>query len=329
MVTAAKVGRYEILGELGRGGMGVVYAATQHSLNRRVALKVLSPALVGDPEFLERFRNEAAVAASLMDAHILPVFDVLEARGVPVLVMPLVEGTDLGRIVRARHAVRQGQPPPQPHPWAALDDRAYLDRVLPLLDQIVAAVTAMHEAHVLHRDIKPGNVLVCERGGRQDVAKLLDFGLVRADGAHPDGRQLTQDGAIAGTPAYMSPEQAAGGDDLGARSDLYSLGAVAYFLLTGRPPFVRDGAVQTLAAHLGEPVVAPDRHEPGVPADLQAVVLRCLEKEPARRFVGADELAQALARCACAGRWTRERAAAWWRDHAAGSPQAAGAGVGR
>src|SRR5262249_37161198 len=150
-----------------------------------------------------------------------------------------------------------------------------------------------------------------------------DFGLVRAHGLDGDGEKLTQEGAIAGTPAYMSPEQAAGKADVDARSDLYSLGAVAYFLLTGRPPFVRDSAVQTLAAHLGEPVVAPDRHRPDVPADLQAVVLRCLEKEPARRFPNADELAQALARCGYADQWTREQAAAWWRDYAAGDPQEA------
>ena len=126
----------------------------------------------------------------------------------------------------------------------------------------------------------------------------------------------------------MSPEQAACKADVGARSDLYSLGAVAYFLLTGRPPFVRGSAVQTLAAHLTEPVVAPDRHRPEVPADLQAVVLRCLEKDPARRFPDAEELARALARCRCANQWAREQAAAWWRDHAAGNLQEASEGAG-
>jgi serine/threonine-protein kinase len=105
------------------------------------------------------------------------------------------------------------------------------------------------------------------------------------------------------------------------------VGAVAYFLLTGRPPLVRDSAVQTLAAHLGEPVVAPDQHRPGVPADLQAVVLRCLEKDPARRYRGADELAQALGRCRCAGQWTPEQAAGWWREDAAGNPHGAGEGA--
>jgi serine/threonine-protein kinase len=111
----------------------------------------------------------------------------------------------------------------------------------------------------------------------------------------------------------MSPEQAAGKIEFDRRSDLYSLGCVAYFLLTGQPPFVRNTAVQTLAAHLGEPVVAPDQHRPDVPADLQAVLLRCLEKEPARRFQDAESLEQALGQCGCASQWTREEAAAWWR----------------
>ena len=121
----------------------------------------------------------------------------------------------------------------------------------------------------------------------------------------------------------MSPEQAAGKTELDGRSDLYSLGAVAYFLLTGRPPFVRASAVQTLAAHLSDSVVAPDQFRPDMPADLQAVVLRCLEKDPDRRFPSAEALAQALARCRCAGLWTEEQAAAWWRDQAvAARPEA-------
>jgi serine/threonine-protein kinase len=130
------------------------------------------------------------------------------------------------------------------------------------------------------------------------VAKLLDFGLARRLDPTQDALKLTQEGALAGTPLYMSPEQAAGGAALDARSDLYSLGAVAYFLLTGQPPFIRATAVQTLAAHLGEPVVPPSRLWPEVPADLEAVVLRCLEKDPARRFPDAPALERALAACA-------------------------------
>ena len=161
----------------------------------------------------------------------------------------------------------------------------------------------MREAHavgLIHRDIKPGNVITGERGGLPDVAKLLDFGLVQAQGVRADEQKLTQEGVIAGTPAFMSPEQAAGQEDLDARSDLYSLGAVAYFLLTGQPPFVRDTAMRVIAAHLCEPLLPPDGLRPDVPADLQAVILKCLEKDPTRRFQSADSLDKALAHCECA-----------------------------
>src|SRR5262249_22140416 len=151
-------------------------------------------------------------------------------------VMESLPGLNLDQLVR-----RHGPLPP--------------GRAVHLLRQVCGALQEAHAAGLIHRGIKPSNILGCQRRGRHHAAKLLDFGLVRAHGLNPDGTQLTQEGAIAGTPAYMSPEQGAA-RDLDARSDLYSLGAVAYFLLTGRPPFVRDSAVQTLAAHLGEPVVA-------------------------------------------------------------------------
>ncbi len=163
---------------------------------------------------------------------------------------------------------------------------------------------ALREAHgigLIHRDIKPGNIIVGERGGQPDVAKLLDFGLVRPAG--PDGQddKLTQTGALVGTPAYMSPEQAGGEEDLGVRSDIYSLGAVAYFLLAGRPPFVGKTALQVLAAHLREGVRPLTDLRPECPADLQAVVLACLEKKTEDRFADIGHLEQALGRCACAG----------------------------
>jgi serine/threonine-protein kinase len=189
------------------------------------------------------------------------------------------------------------------------------ERAVHLLRQVCAALHEAHARGLVHRDVKPGNVLVCQRGGLADVAKLLDFGLVRGHGLEGDGLKLTRNGAIAGTPAYMSPEQAGGQEEVDGRSDLYSLGAVAYFLLTGQPPFLRNTAVQTLAAHLGEPVVPPDHLRADIPADLQAVVLRCLEKEPGHRFQDAGSLEQALGECGCAGRWTREQAAGWWRDN--------------
>jgi serine/threonine-protein kinase len=252
---------------------------------------------------LARFEREVQATATLTHPNTVEIFDYGRADdGTFYYAMEYLPGFSLQELVR-----RYGPLPPA--------------RAVHLLRQLCGALQEAHGAALIHRDVKPGNVLVCQRGGQPDAAKLLDFGLVRARGAAGEGEELTREGAIAGTPAYMSPEQAVGKADVDARSDLYSLGAVAYFLLTGRPPFVRDSPVQTLAAHLAEPVVAPDRHRPDIPADLQAVVLRCLEKDPVGRFPSADDLAQALARCSCASEWTREQASAWWRDHAVANHQ--------
>jgi serine/threonine-protein kinase len=159
-----------------------------------------------------------------------------------------------------------------------------------------------------------------ERGGVHDVAKLLDFGIVQSSGGAGEAFRLTQQGVIAGSPPYMSPEQSAGKSALDGRSDIYSLGAVAYFLLTGRPPFVRETVLQVLMAHVYDPVVPPGEVRADAPSDLEAVVLRCLAKDPARRYPDADSLEQDLARCGCAGDWDREQAAAWWRDCATPRP---------
>jgi formylglycine-generating enzyme required for sulfatase activity/tRNA A-37 threonylcarbamoyl transferase component Bud32 len=264
---------FELQGELGRGGMGVVYAAIQRSLNRRVALKVLSPALAGHPEFLKRFRNEAEVAASLTNAHLLPVFDVLEAHGVPILVMPRIDGADLGHILRDRLAVRQGDPPAEPHPWAFLDDRAYLDRVLPLLDKVIAAVTAMHAGHVLHRDIKPSNVLVDERGHPW----VSDFGLARFE-AHGAG---TYPGAAVGTVGYRSLEQTHG-EEIDGRADVFSLATTAYQALTLEMPYGKAGPNRS-----SKPPVPPSRRQPLLGRDFDGVLLKALEPERSERYPSA------------------------------------------
>jgi formylglycine-generating enzyme required for sulfatase activity len=264
---------FEVQGELGRGGMGVVYAAVQRSLNRRVALKVLSPALAVHPEFLKRFRNEAEVAASLTDAHLLPVFDVLEARGVPVLVLPRIDGADLGRILRDRNAARQGEPPPEPHPWALLDDQAYLDRLLPLIDGVVAAVAAMHARHVLHRDIKPSNVLVDERGHPW----LSDFGLARFE-AHGAG---TYPGAAVGTAGYRSLEQTRG-EEIDGRADVFSLAATAYQTLTLEMPYGKAGPNRS-----SKPPLPPSQRQPLLRRDYDGVLLKALEPERGDRYPSA------------------------------------------
>src|SRR5262249_25674703 len=152
--------------------------------------------------------------------------------------------------------------------------------------QVCGALREAHAAGLVHRDVKPGNIMTYEQSGLRDVVKLLDFGLVHVPGP-PGSDRLTDVRVIAGTPAYMSPEQAADREGLDAPTAIYSRGAVAYSLLTGRPPFVGATAVQTLAAHLHAPVEPPDRLRPGLPADLQAVVLRCLEKDPAGRYPDA------------------------------------------
>src|SRR5947209_5484462 len=140
--------------------MGIVYRAYQPAMEREVAVKVLPPALAADSRLLQRFRNEVKIAGSLMHAHILSVHDVREVDGVPVLIMPLIEGATLGRIVRDRAGVKKGQPIDNPHPYALVNSRQYLERILPLLDQLVSAVAALHQAAILHRDIKPSNALV-------------------------------------------------------------------------------------------------------------------------------------------------------------------------
>jgi serine/threonine-protein kinase len=165
---------------------------------------------------------------------------------------------------------------------------------------------------LIHRDIKPANIMICDRGGVADLVKLLDFRLVRRTGAHGD-ILVTSPGLLTGTPAYMSPEQA-GGDALDARSDIYSLGAVAYYLLAGEPPFVRRTSMQVLMAHVRDTPRPPAERRPDVPADLEAIVLRCLAKDPAARFSSIDSLDAALAATAAASQWTELDARQWWRS---------------
>jgi serine/threonine-protein kinase len=290
---ARKLGQYRLKERLGAGGMGDVYLAEHVLLRRPCAIKLIHPERAGNPVNLARFEREVQATATLTHPNTVEILDYGHAdNGTFYYVMEYLPGLSLEQLVG-----RYGPLPPE--------------RVAHLLSQVCGALQEAHAVGLIHRDVKPGNILVCERGGRQDVSKLLDFGLVQVHNLEPGKQKLTQDGAIAGTPAYMSPEQAAGKTDLDGRSDIYSLGAVAYFLLTGRPPFVRQTAVQTLAAHIDEPAAAPSR-EADIPGDLEAVVLRCLEKDAAARFPDAESLERALAACGCAGRWTRERAAEWW-----------------
>lgn len=202
-------------------------------------------------------------------------------------------------------------------------------RACDAIRQAALGLQSAHEAGLIHRDIKPGNVFAAQRGGVYDVVKLLDFGLVKPVTETPSAR-LTQDGDISGTPLFMSPEQARGLDHLDARSDIYSVGALAYTLITGRPPFDSDNAMEAMIAHVRDEVEPPSKYQPDVPADLERVILRCLAKRPEDRFQDVDSLEQALAACAAANQWTQADAARWWRENegATASPrEMSGAGT--
>jgi serine/threonine-protein kinase len=299
ILATRRLGQYQLKQCLGTGGMGEVYLAEHLLLRRPCAIKLIRPERAGNLTNLARFEREVQVTATLTHPNTIEIFDYGHADdGTFYYVMEYLPGLSLDQLVG-----RHGPLPPE--------------RVVHLLTQVCGALREAHAVGLIHRDIKPGNILVCERGGHHDVAKLLDFGLAQTHGLERGEQKLTQEGAIAGTPAFMSPEQAAGRADLDVGSDIYSLGAVAYFLLTGHPPFVRQTAVHTLAAHIYESPASPSR-EADVPADLEAVVLRCLQKDAAGRFPDAESLERALAQCGCAGRWTHEQAAQWWLNRSKG-----------
>jgi serine/threonine-protein kinase len=291
-----ELGQYRLLHRLGAGAMGEVYLAEHTLLRRPCAVKLIRPPAVGGERQVARFAREVQATAALTHPNTVEIYDYGRAEdGTFYYAMEYLPGLTLDQLV-----ARYGPLPPA--------------RAVHLLRQVCAALREAHDAGLIHRDIKPANIIVCSRGGVHDVVKLLDFGLVREMDPEAGG-QLTQDGAIAGTPEYMSPEQAEGLSALDGRSDIYSLGAVAYFLLTGRPPFRKATALQLLYAHVREPVrpLAEVRSE--VPADLQGVVLRCLEKGRERRFPDVSALESTLSGCEQGEPWTESLAADWWRHH--------------
>jgi tRNA A-37 threonylcarbamoyl transferase component Bud32 len=296
--AARQLGPYQLKRRLGVGGMGEVYLAEHVLLKQPCAVKLIRPDRAGDARQVARFEREVRAMAHLKHWNTVQVYDYGRADdGTFYYAMEYLRGVSLRDLVE-RHG-----------PLAPA-------RVVHLLRQVCASLRKAHAAGLVHRDVKPGNIMVCEVGGIADVAKLLDFGLVQAR-ASDDGERLTVEGTVAGTPAFMSPEQAGGEDDLDARSDIYSVGAVAFFLLIGRPPFVSDKAIQIVLAHIHEAPPALTRLRPDVPVDLEAVVLRCLEKKPEGRFAGAGAVEEALAGCACAGEWSARQAAEWWRERGA------------
>jgi serine/threonine-protein kinase len=294
---AERIGQYRLKEVLGFGGMGTVYLAEHVLLRRPCAIKLIRADQAGDPRTLIRFEREVQATATLTHWNTVEIFDYGHSEdGTFYYVMEYLPGMNLEDLVE-----QHGPMPPE--------------RAIHFLRQVCQALREAHRIGLIHRDIKPSNVFACERGKVYDVAKLLDFGLVKDMGMGHDGVRLTHEGTFTGSPAFMSPEQAAGQQQLDARSDIYNVGAVAYFLITGELLFDRTSPLQMLHAHAYEPLIPNQQFQDTVPADLQRVILRCLEKDPDHRYQDAGSLDQALAACACAGQWTPERAEDWWRQY--------------
>ena len=304
VARARELGSYRLGGLLGRGGMGEVYRATHRLLARPAAIKLIRPEVLAQGGAAaadlatRRFRREAEAAASLRSPHTVELYDfgVAEDRTL-YFVMELLDGMDLETMVR------------QTGPLPAA-------RVIHVLRQVCESLAEAHARGLVHRDIKPANIHCGKLGLRHDFVKVLDFGLVKPlqdEGA--DESHGTMAGMVAGTPAYMAPE-AVRGDVLDGRADLYAVGCVGYFLLTGCVVFEAANGLQVLARHLSAAPVPPSaRTELPVPAALEALLLACLAKTPAERPADAEALAAALAAVPVPP-WTEVHAAAWWHAHA-------------
>jgi serine/threonine-protein kinase len=294
---ARQFGQYRLLDRLGSGGMGEVYRAEHVLLKRPCAMKLIKPGDDADAAAIARFEIEVTATSKLTHWNTVEIYDYGHTEdGTFYYVMELLPGLSLEDLV-ARH----GPLPP--------------GRVVHLLRQVCGALQEAHDVGLIHRDIKPANIFAAQRGGVFDVAKLLDFGLVKERTSRRTGESAAGFGSFSGTPLYMAPEQASAYEDVDGRADIYALGAVAYFLLTGKPPFAGTNVVQLLAAHASTEVAPPSKVNAEVPEDLERVVLRCLEKRADDRFPNATGLGQALAACECAANWTDETAATWWRTN--------------
>jgi eukaryotic-like serine/threonine-protein kinase len=302
---ARQFGQYVLKAKLGTGGMGEVYRAEHQLLKRACAVKIIKPNKATDIAALARFEREVQATAKLTHWNTVEIYDYGHADdGTFYYVMELLPGMSLEELVQ-----QYGPLPPE--------------RAIHFLRQACWALREAHAKGLIHRDIKPANIFASERGGVYDVAKILDFGLVREQVPQQTDIMLTQPGSFAGSPLYMCPEQVKSYDKLDARSDIYSLGAVGYFLVTGQPPFDGDTVWDIVAAHSRDPVKPPARVNPAIPPDLERAIVKCLEKLPANRFQDAESLDQSLAACACAEQWTDQRAAEWWhhRNNSAAIPR--------
>jgi hypothetical protein len=300
-----ELGRYRLQQKLGEGGMGSVYLAKHALLRRPTAIKVLDREATGE-DGIERFEREVQVSSSLSHPNTIQIFDYgTTPDGTFYYAMEHVSGLTLAKLVES-----QG-----PMPEA---------RVLYVLRQAAGSLAEAHSRQLAHRDIKPANIMLCERGGNFDFVKMLDFGLVRLLD-QSDDLSITKSQNLTGTPLYMAPEAIENPKSLDARSDVYQLGAVAYFMLAGKPPFEGDTLVEVLGKHMRDAPAPFAGAAPGpVSEELEGIVMRCLAKNPEERFADAGELKAALADCARARAWTQADAREWWIHWVDEHPEALG-----
>jgi tRNA A-37 threonylcarbamoyl transferase component Bud32 len=293
-LAARRIGQYVLVQEIGRGANGMVYRARHSLLRRPVAIKLLSPELTNESN-AARFEHEVQITSQLTHPNTVAVYDYGRTpEGLFYYAMEYLSGIDLDQLAR--------QFGPQPE-----------GRVIHILRQICGSLAEAHRIGLIHRDIKPANIVLTRRGGAADVVKVLDFGLVKAKRGTGDGGSAH---AVVGTPHFMAPEAVETPETVDARSDLYSVGAVGYWLLTGKTLFDSD-QVQELLNHQAkvEPPLPSARGGSAISADLEELLMRCLSKSPAMRPQSAESLEQALNRCGSAGVWTTQETERWWRTH--------------
>ena len=302
---ARRMGSYALVERLGTGGMGEVWRAEHQLLARPAAIKLIRPAALGqlEPEarqqMLKRFEREVQATATLSSPHTVQVHDFgITDDATFYYAMELLQGLNVDDLVR-----RFGPVTPA--------------RAVFLLEQVCESLAEAHAQGLVHRDIKPANIFLCRRGLWHDFVKVLDFGLVKAaSGSGRADTRLTDQHVATGTPAFMAPEVALGDGTIDGRTDLYSLGCVAYWLLTGHLVFDNDNAMQLMMAHAAQQPEPPSRRtEQPIPAELERLVMACLTKHPDERPAGAEELRRQLAALQLEPPWDRDAAARWWRGH--------------
>ena len=308
-VKTAEMGFYRLRERIGVGGMGEVWLAEHDKLVRPAVIKLIRPERLKEggkeaQRTVRRFEREAQATAELRSPHTVEIYDF----GVTYdqtfyYVMEYLNGIDLATLVK-----KHGPVPAQ--------------RTNYLLRQACESLGEAHDHHLIHRDVKPANIFICRMGLSYDFIKVLDFGLVKTQtngASSPPGdmsSELTMEGMTTGTPAFMAPELAVGQDNVDVRSDIYALGCVGYWLLTGELVFQRENPIAMIVDHVNATPVPPSqRTENDVPEELDRIILRCLEKDPAQRFQTAMELADALSACYRPRDWSRDHAESWWKLH--------------